>query len=414
MCSGGRLPGPNHADVAIHVVERHAEVELLALQQIGDLLHRLLADVLDLEQVFLGELDQVAERPVVGVLERVERPDRQTEVVDRLTEAVAEAAARGRRAGLAGHVGHLPERAGVADVLLRERRRVGDRILGRDGAVRLDRHGEPFVVGTLADAGFSHREVRAPDRIIDGVDADEIHRQRSVGWMELGFDVAPSLVDVELHRDVPVVLQREEQVVGIHDADRPVLLDVAGMDRTRTLALDVQDGFIHLGIEHERERLEALHDLVHVFEHPRDRLVLVHHTLEPEAPDGGAAERRQQQAAEGVAERVAESALQRLEAELGDVGVVVPLRHFDEVRANQSGQVDAHGYFEYSSTMSCSWALTGMASRVGTSRTRPAAWSVLMSSQLTGWPRVASSCEARTATMSRLAGATRTSWPGTT
>jgi len=35
--------------------------------------------------------------------------------------------------------------------------------------------------------------------------------------------------------------------------------------------------------------------------------------------------------------------LQRLEAELGGVGVVVALRHLDEMRAHQPGQINGHG-----------------------------------------------------------------------
>ena len=127
---------------------------------------------------------------------------------------------------------------------------------------------------------------------------------------------------------------------------RAVLLDVAGVDRPRAFAADVQHGLVDVFGEHERERLEALHDLVHVFEHALDGLVLVHHAVEPEAPHRAAAERREQQPAKRVAERVAEAPLQRLEAELGGVGVVVPLRHLDELRADQPGQINGHGHFE--------------------------------------------------------------------
>ena len=78
----------------------------------------------------------------------------------------------------------------------------------------------------------------------------------------------------------------------------------------------------------------------------RDGLVLVHDAVEAEAPDGAAAERREQQPAQRVAEGVAEAALQRLEAELGGVGIVVPLGHLDQLRADQSGQINGHGHFE--------------------------------------------------------------------
>ena len=54
--------------------------------------------------------------------------------------------------------------------------------------------------------------------------------------------------------------------------------------------------------------------------------------------------------------------------------------------------------------MSCSWALIGMASRVGRSVIRPAALSASTESHDTGWPRAAASWASLTDTCSRLAG----------
>src|SRR5512146_80272 len=89
--------GVRDPQVAVGVLEAHPEVQPFALEQVGDLLDGLLADVLDLEQIVLAELDQVAERPDVRVLERIERPHRQAEVVDQLAEPLAQIAG-GRRA----------------------------------------------------------------------------------------------------------------------------------------------------------------------------------------------------------------------------------------------------------------------------------------------------------------------------
>jgi hypothetical protein len=85
---------------------------------------------------------------------------------------------------------------------------------------------------------------------------------------------------------------------------------------------------------------------VHVLEHALHGLVLVHHAVQAEAPHRAAAQRGEQQPAQRVAERVAEAPLERLEAEFGGIGVVVPLRHLDEVGAHQPGQVNGHGHFE--------------------------------------------------------------------
>ena len=47
---------------------------------------------------------------------------------------------------------------------------------------------------------------------------DQVDRQRAVDRMQLGLDVAAALVHVQLAVDLAVVLEREEQVVGVHDA----------------------------------------------------------------------------------------------------------------------------------------------------------------------------------------------------
>jgi len=76
-----------------------------------------------------------------------------------------------------------------------------------------------------------------------------------------------------------------------------------------------------------------------------DGLMLVQDAVNPEAPDGGAAERGEQHPTHAVAERVAEAALERLEPELGRVGMVLALRHLDKLRADQPAKIDrvCHG-----------------------------------------------------------------------
>src|SRR5580765_7033505 len=51
----------------------HPEIQSLALEKIGDLLERLLAEILDLQNLVLRLPDEIAERVDVRVLERVDR-----------------------------------------------------------------------------------------------------------------------------------------------------------------------------------------------------------------------------------------------------------------------------------------------------------------------------------------------------
>ena len=95
----------------------------------------------------------------------------------------------------------------------------------------------------------------------------------------------------------------------------------------------------HHGLE--AERLEVADDLVHVLHHPIDGLVLVHHPVDAEAPDGGAAERGEQQPPHGVAKCMTEPALQRLDAELGDVRRVLAANRLDELRRDETAKIDS-------------------------------------------------------------------------
>src|SRR6185369_1899247 len=85
--------------------------------------------------------------------------------------------------------------------------------------------------------------------------------------------------------------------------------------------------------------------LVHVLDHPGDGLVFVNHAVDTEAPNGRAAQRREQHAPHRVAERVAEAALEWLEPEFCNVRVVVALGRFNQLRTNQPGEIDDLWHF---------------------------------------------------------------------
>jgi hypothetical protein len=92
-------------------------------------------------------------------------------------------------------------------------------------------------------------------------------RTRSIGRMHLGFHVPATLVDVELHAHVAVVLQREEKMIRVFDRNGAMLLDVARVDWSRALAADVKHRVIHILGQHQGQRLEPLDDLMHVLQH---------------------------------------------------------------------------------------------------------------------------------------------------
>ena len=135
-------------------------------------------------------------------------------------EALRVAACDCRRPAASGADACEPKLDEVLEVRLRERGGVAHRLFGRDRAVRLDRQRQAIVVGALADAGLGDREVRAANRVVDRVDADEVDRQAAIDGVLVGLDVAAALVHVQLDVDVAVVLQREEVVRRIDDRGR--------------------------------------------------------------------------------------------------------------------------------------------------------------------------------------------------
>jgi hypothetical protein len=74
--------------------------------------------------------------------------------------------------------------------------------------------------------------------------------------------------------------------------------------------------------------------------------MLMYDAIEAKAPDCAATKGRQQKPSEGVAEGIPEPALQRLQAEFSGIGIVIPLRHLNDVGTNQPGQINGHGHFE--------------------------------------------------------------------
>src|SRR5438874_7942969 len=152
--------------------------------------------------------------------------------------------------------------------------------------------------------------------------------------------------DIEAHSAVTVVLNREQQLIGIDDRDGTMRLDIARVYRAGFVVLDMHHRLVHIGREDQRELLQALDDLVHVLHHTGNGLVLVHHPVEPEGPHGGAPQRREQHAAQRVAEGVPVAPLQRLEPELGGIGVVFPLGHLDQVWTDQPGQIECRHHLE--------------------------------------------------------------------
>ena len=140
----------------------------------------------------------------------------------------------------------------------------------------------------------------------------------SSGRLSVAGRVALAGLDRQLHRDLGAVVERADQMVGIQD------LDV--VRRSRSCSARTSPGPLALephalrpfAMHAQRDALDVEDDVGDVLEHAGDRGEFVQHALDLHRGHRRALQRRQQHAAQRVAERQAEAALQRLGDDGGD------------------------------------------------------------------------------------------------
>src|ERR1700682_1588288 len=135
----GRRSLIGDADAVGSLLVLHSEVEVFSLEQVGDLVQRLLAEVLDLENLALALADQIAQGADVGILERVHGANRELEVFDRSAQHFGETVrvparhvrARGKRSRSVG-----AEAGEILEVRLRQGGGVAHCLFRGDCAIR--------------------------------------------------------------------------------------------------------------------------------------------------------------------------------------------------------------------------------------------------------------------------------------
>ena len=184
------------------------------------------------------------------------------------------------------------------------------RILRRHRAVGLHRQQQLVVVGHLADAGRLDAVRHPAHRGVDRIDRDQPDR-RILRPVRGRGDVALAEVDGELHAQLHAVIQRADHQFRVHDVDVVAGLDLAGAHLARA-----GGGQRHplrpFAVHPQRELLDVQHDVGDVLAHAGDAAEFVQHAVDLHRGHRGALQRRQQDAADGVAEGHAEAALQRL------------------------------------------------------------------------------------------------------
>ncbi len=172
--------------------------------------------------------------------------------------------------------------------------READGLLGGDGAVGPNLHGQFVVVGDLADAGVVHGVVDLQDRRIDAVHRQNVqivllHHQLLVA---LSGDIAPAFVEGDLHHELAAFVQGGDVPFGVQHLDL-IALDAASSNFTLTVRLDAH-GDRAVGVELGGNAFDVQNDLGHVFLDAGDGAELVNNAVDLNAGDGNTRKRREQ------------------------------------------------------------------------------------------------------------------------
>lgn len=155
----------------------------------------------------------------------------------------------------------------------------------------------------------------ALDRRVESVDGDEADR-RVFRTVAVGRDVALAVIDRELHAHRSAVVQRAEHVVGVQDFDVGRGFDLTSGHRAG--ARGAQGHALRtFGVHAHGQLLDIQNDVDDVFTDAFERGEFVHHAIDLDGGDGGALQRREENATQSVAERHAEAALERFGDDTG-------------------------------------------------------------------------------------------------
>ena len=188
------------------------------------------------------------------------------------------------------------------------------RVVRLDRAVRPHFQRQTIVVGLLPDARVGDLEVDLPDRREQRVDRNHADR-RLRRLVALGLDVAAAGADVQLHAQLRALRAGQDLVIGVQHLDAVGERDVAGRDLALAVLLEAQHARLRVD-RLQQDLFEVQHDVGHVLDDVGDRGELVQRALDLDRRDRRALQRRQQDAAQAVAQRRPEAALERLAGEL--------------------------------------------------------------------------------------------------
>ena len=226
-----------------------------------------------------------------------------------------------------------------------------DRVLRVDRPVGRHVEAELVVVGPLPDAGgldvVRDPAHRGEDRV-DRDHADRVLRPAVV----LRRDVATAAADRQRDLEAAAVGEVRDLEIRVQDLQLRGCLEVARLDDAGALLREAHLDLGRVAVQDRDEVLEVEDDVGDVLTDARQRRELVLHALELHRGDRGALERREQDAAQRVAERVAEAAVERLDLEDATVLVDLLVDDLRNLKFHQAGADCQSGFPSFVTTWS--------------------------------------------------------------
>jgi len=180
--------------------------------------------------------------------------------------------------------------------------------------------------------------------------------------------VSTSTAHLHGHAQRTLVGKAGNDEIGVGNLHTVRQLDIAGSHHARAFGIQADDRIVAI-LHGDRNFFQVQQDLEHILLDTLDGAVFVQYTFDFCLDDGTTRHRGQQDTAQGVAQRVPETALQRLQRDFR-VAIVDSL-YIDNTRLEELRDGFRHGcasqflYLEYSSTINCSLISAGSSTRSG-------------------------------------------------
>src|SRR5208283_3950412 len=254
----------------------HAEMEAHLGQHFLDLVQRFAPEIRRPEHVRLTLLNEISDVDDIVVLQAIRRAHREFEFIDLFEKCWVEGKLGNRGCHL--DAVWLLEVDEHIELVLKDTRREGNRIFGRERSVGFQLHGQLVVVENLTFSRVLDPVAYFLDRRIETVDRDEADR-RVFRPVAVGGDIAFARRDREFHADFGALVEGANHEIRIEDRNIAGGSDIGGGDLAGTLFLEnhALGAFArHL----ERDVLDIEHNIRHVLAYARDRREFMQDTVD--------------------------------------------------------------------------------------------------------------------------------------